>query len=734
MIRARFIAGAACLISLWGHGLRAQEHGVPEHGAQEHGAQDPGPPSFALPPPSTLSFYGAPGLMDMPTGEMMPDAQFGATLGGFAGQWRYTLTFQGLPWVSGSFRYNGIRDLNLFGFRTYYDRSFDARFRLRRESRYWPAVALGLQDFAGTGIYSGEYVVATKTFAVPGLGAASLPGRLKITAGLGWGRLGSYRSIGSIGRRPAFNPGSTGGQLSYDQWFRGPFAPFGGIEWQPDDRWGVKFEYSSDAYVTETRTSSVFERRSPFNFGVEYQVSPRTRLGLYYMYGTELGFSAQIQLNPGDTPVKLAVAAPQPLAVRPPRQVQPAAWGTEWVTVPGRPAELRDALDAALKGQGLILETLTISANEAELRFRNPNYHSFTLAAGRAARAMAAVLPASVETFHLVPVSQGMALSRVTIRRTDLETLEFDGNAADALGAVAGISDAPPLSGRALPAEGLYPDKSWALSPYFFPSYFDPAKPVRMDVGIALHGAWRPAPGWLVSGRIWHRLAGNVAGSPRSGSRLPPVRTEVPLYAQADTTLHDLFVSYQWRPWADLYGRVTAGLFEPMYGGISGELLWKPVASRLALGVELNHVRKRDYDQRLDFLDYTVTTGHASAYYEFGPGLIGQVDVGRYLAGDVGATFAIDRVFNNGWSVGGFFTKTNVSARDFGEGSFDKGIRFTIPLTWFLGHETRQATGLAIRPITRDGGARVDVPGRLYPQVRAAHAKALSESWSRAWE
>ena len=112
MIRARFIAGAACLISLWGHGLRAQEHGVPEHGAQEHGAQDPGPPSFALPPPSTLSFYGAPGLMDMPTGEMMPDAQFGATLGGFAGQWRYTLTFQGLPWVSGSFRYNGIRDLN----------------------------------------------------------------------------------------------------------------------------------------------------------------------------------------------------------------------------------------------------------------------------------------------------------------------------------------------------------------------------------------------------------------------------------------------------------------------------------------------------------------------------------------------------------------------------------------------------------------------------------------------
>ena len=108
--------------------------------------------------------------------------------------------------------------------------------------------------------------------------------------------------------------------------------------------------------------------------------------------------------------------------------------------------------------------------------------------------------------------------------------------------------------------------------------------------------------------------------------------------------------------------------------------------------------------------------------------------MGRYLAGDIGATFSIDRVFNNGWSVGGFFTRTNVSAAEFGEGSFDKGIRFTIPVTWFLGSPSQRSVGTTIRPIQRDGGARVHVPGRLYEQVRGAHRNVLSEQWPRFWE
>jgi len=75
-----------------------------------------------------------------------------------------------------------------------------------------------------------------------------------------------------------------------------------------------------------------------------------------------------------------------------------------------------------------------------------------------------------------------------------------------------------------------------------------------------------------------------------------------------------------------------------------------------------------------------------------------------------------------------------VSSQEFGEGSFDKGIRFSMPLNWFLGKPSRKRMGLTIRPIQRDGGARVHVPGRLYGQVRNAHQKALSDGWPRFWE
>ena len=696
-------------------------------------AQEGEPSLVALPPPS-LNFYGSPGVIDMPSADMLPDGQFAPSLSSFGGQTRFNFTFQATPWMSASFRYNAIRNWNLYGFPTYYDRGFDVRFRLFKERPNLPGVTLGLQDFAGTGVYSAEYIVATKTFETPAWGASRLPGRLKISAGLGWGRLGSYGSIGSFGERPTFDGNTSGGALAYDQWFRGPFAPFGGIEWQVNDRLGLKLEYSSDAYITETQTTSVFQHKSPINLGVEYQVTPRTRLGAYYLYGSEIGISAQIQINPRHPPTLMAVPAPQPVRQRPERSQQPEVWGTGWAESESAALSLRDQLGPLLKEDGLVLESLDVAPDRVELRFRNLRYMTNPIALGRAARALARVMPASVETFRLVLVSNGMGLSTTTIRRSDLEALETDANSTDAILAVTGISDTPQIADTAVPGPDLYPDLGWSLAPYFAPAYFDPQQPIRMDVGVDLDVTYRPVPGWVISGKLRQRLAGNVKNGRVSSSALPPVRTDQALYAQYSTTLNNLYVARYWRAGADLYARASAGYFEYGYGGVSTELLWKPVNSQLALGLEANYAIKRDYDQRLGFLDYRVFTGHASAYMDFDNGFHAQVDVGRYLAGDVGATFAMDRVFDNGWSVGGFFTLTNVSAEDFGEGSFDKGIRLNIPLGWFLGFPSRQSVGTMIRPIQRDGGARMYVPGRLYGQIRGAHQKALRDQWSGFWE
>ncbi|WP_299367106.1 YjbH domain-containing protein [uncultured Tateyamaria sp.] len=718
--KARLLATACCL-----------SIGVTATIAQAQGRADK--PKVVTSAPS-LNFYGVPGIVDLPSGEALPDGNLAIGVSNFGGQTRTNLTFQFSPRISATFRYIGIQDWNSDGFDTYRDRSFDVRYLLFKESRFRPAVTVGLQDFAGTGIYAAEYLVATKNFKRP----FRLPGKIKVTGGLGWGRLGSLGSIGSLsgGVRPVFNPNDTGGEPATDQWFRGPVSPFAGVEWQVNDRLGLKAEYSSDAYTAET-SRGVFSRDSRLNFGVEYQLNNNLRVGGYWLYGSEIGLNAQFQFNPKTPAAPYTVSGPRPVIVRPSRASNPAAYDTAWASAQSAPVVIRDAVQPELRENGIRLETLSTTGTRAEARVSSISYDNHAIVVGRTARALARILPPSVETFDITLMNNGLALSTVTISRRDIETLEFQPDAANLLLSKAVISDAAPQpAANAVKVDDVHPRFSWSLGPYFRPSYFDPDEPLRYDAGIAAEARYRFAPGWLVAGEVRHRLTGTITDSTRlSNSVLPRVRTDAILYARAaDTTIENLYVSKQWKPGKSTYARVTAGYLEQMFGGVSAELLWKPSGNRLALGVEANYARQRDFDQAFGFQDYSVATGHVSAYYEFGKGYYGQLDVGRYLAGDVGATVSLEREFENGWRVGGFFTLTDVSAAEFGEGSFDKGITLTVPVSWFIGRPSRQSVSTTIRPIQRDGGARLNVPGRLYGQVRDGHVSDLTGDWGRVWE
>ncbi|MFL4472279.1 YjbH domain-containing protein [Tateyamaria armeniaca] len=228
-------------------------------------------------------------------------------------------------------------------------------------------------------------------------------------------------------------------------------------------------------------------------------------------------------------------------------------------------------------------------------------------------------------------------------------------------------------------------------------------------------------------------LDGNIDDATRqSNSVIQRVRSDSVLYAQeSEFEINRLTAEYMWRPGDDMFARVTGGYLENMFAGVSGELLWYPIDSRLALGVEINYAKQRDFDMLFGLQDYDVITGHASAYYDFGNGFITQIDVGRYLAGDWGATFSLDREFNNGFRIGGYFTLTDVSFDDFGEGSFDKGIRFTVPVSWLTGRPSRSVYSETIQPVLRDGGARLNVANRLYGVTREYRAQGLSDGWGR---
>ena len=679
----------------------------------------------------TLNYMGVPGILDMPTAHPMHDGDISASVSAMGSHTqRYVLNFQITPRLSGVFRYAHIE--GYLDNPDYYDRSFDLRYQITEETATLPALAVGLQDFGGTGIYSSEYLVATKTF-----------GRLRATAGLGWGRLGSYNGftnpLGILSSSLEDDVDRGGGldqtgKVNLDQWFRGDAALFGGLQYQVNDRLVLSAEYSSDNYDSERRPGYVdFDRNSPVNVGLTYRFASGVDLNAAYLYGSTFALGVSYTYNPNSSVRKPSgeEAAPTPVYLRPAGSAADLGWTAQsYVAI-----VLRDSVAAQLDGLGLVLETMSVSPDRTEIRFRNPTYPYPAQALGRVARELSRIMPASVEIFDLVLVTaNGLPASRVTIRRSDLEDLEFAPDGSWQSYARAQITDTeasptrPDLRGPATPSF------TWGLGPYLESSYFDPREPIRINAGLALRARYEPSPGWVLGGQIRHKLTGNIGDSYQSDSVLPRVRSDAAIYAEeAETALTSLTAARYFRPGEDLYGRVTVGYLEPMFAGLSGEVLWKPVGSRLAFGAELNYAKQRDYDQQFGLRDYDTVTGHVSAYYEGEGGFLYQVDAGRYLAEDWGTTLSVDREFNNGVRLGAFATFTDVSFDDFGEGSFDKGIRVTVPLSLISGRPSKEAISRTIRPVLRDGGARLAVGGRLYEGIRDYHQESLENSWGRFW-
>jgi len=175
------------------------------------------------------------------------------------------------------------------------------------------------------------------------------------------------------------------------------------------------------------------------------------------------------------------------------------------------------------------------------------------------------------------------------------------------------------------------------------------------------------------------------------------------------------------------YVSAYGGMLESMYGGVGAEWLYHPWQSRLSFGVDVNHVRQRDFRQNLAFRDYGINTGHATVYWDTGwRDLQVKLSAGRYLAGDVGATLDVRRVFTNGVAAGAWATKTDVSAQQFGEGSFDKGLYVTIPFDVLLPKSTVGSGNIIWNPLTRDGGARLSRRFTLDDLTRQRDYRALS--------
>jgi hypothetical protein len=356
---------------------------------------------------------------------------------------------------------------------------------------------------------------------------------------------------------------------------------------------------------------------------------------------------------------------------------------------------------------------------------------------GRTARIIANNIPSEIEEISVVSLSGGMEMSKITLLRSDLENAVNDEGSPEEIWARGKIEPGKP--GILLPDNAIY---NWRRYPRV---QFSVAPRLRSHVG---------GPDQFILYQLWGAISGNISFwrglelsalvgvdfynnfdkiSLASDSVLPHVRSDIKDYLQQGATnLIRLQLNYMFSPMREFYARGSWGIFEEMYGGYGGELLYRPIHSRLAIGLEWYKAKKRDFDQRFTYQDYKIVTSHLSAYYEWPKyDLVSIASFGQYLAGDIGSTFSVSRQFKGGVSIGMWATFTDVSAEDFGEGSFDKGFSVTVPFDLFFSKTSTKTGSFAFRPLTRDGGQKIGIGPRLYDVTGASSNRAIMHDWDR---
>ncbi len=331
-------------------------------------------------------------------------------------------------------------------------------------------------------------------------------------------------------------------------------------------------------------------------------------------------------------------------------------------------------------------------------------------------------LPADFEEFRLIAVGSGVPQQEFDVLRAPAErNLEQEGSLSLWDGPT--IQKDAPINNPILEGADLqsYPRFSWNVFPQFrHRSCLTRTIPFAVQLLAGGFASFQPLPGLFFNLEAELNVWDNFNINRPSDSVLPHVRTDfVKYFTDGKNGIGEMDSQYRFRLSPTVYGSAKAGYLESMFAGAGGEVLWRPTGQRWALGIDAYEVWQRNFDRLFGLQAYKTFTGHISLYYQ-APwyNLNFALRAGQYLAGDRGITVEVTRRFKTGIEIGAFATKTNVSAAQFGEGSFDKGIIIRIPLDWIAPIETQSLVGLDLRPTQRDGGQRLAGDATLWDETR----------------
>jgi hypothetical protein len=651
-------------------------------------------------------------------------------------------------WVEVAYQYTDVNNAlyslteSFSGNQTYKDKGFDIKIRILEEGKTLPQIALGLRDFAGTGVFSAEYFVASKMFYSKNF-------IYDFSLGLGWGAL-SHQDFSNpltkisddFNTRSGPASDTQGGEISYGKFFSGDMGIFGGAEIFLPNAKGLrlKIEYDGTDYTQEGfpfgRESSrfAFEAVKPsesrLNYGLVFPITKSLHLKASYAKGNtfNLGFSLS-----GFWGKKNPITKKRDpfLEIKNSDIIKEVTSRDDLLLYRASLTELRK--------QKLYLQTANRDKDTFELSYSQGKFRDISRATGRVARTLDAIAPEEITQFKIIDDNAGMFLNQITIDREAFKKYEKD-NLYNLTKNYIQVDEvrAKDKEHFSYKPSGGYPTHFFNISPNLRSQiggpdgfYFG-----ELSIGFSSELKFARNISMISEGQIG--LGNNFDTLKlKSDSVLPHVRSDIVLYLKEsqDYNLRRLQLNIFNNPLKNIYTKLTAGILEDMFVGGGGEILYKPFSKNYAIGLDAWAVRQRDYNMMFDLLDYKTITGHASFYYkEPNTNILFTLKGGKYLAKDSGFTFDISRTFPSGLQIGGFFSLTDISKAEFGEGSFDKGFYFHIPVEIFFDKFTRGYTSFGMKPLTRDGAAILAPSFSLYGVTYEAQDIHINNNWSDLYD
>jgi hypothetical protein len=672
---------------------------------------------------SSPSNYGNTGLLEIPNARFMEQASLRFNFSSSFPNEFTTITASPFTWMEASYRYVEVKNQK-YGpssyskNQSYKDKAFDLKVRLLNERYYLPGVALGLRDLAGTGVFSSEYIVATKSL-----------GDFDITAGIGWGLLGSDNSI----RNPFISLDSSfktrsgnidqGGDFKYSSWFSGPAGVFGGVEYNLR-KYGLKLIAEYDSSDPQMNPSNPMIVKNKLNLGLNYHLSDSFQLGMSFDRGTNFRLSFALKGN------FYADTIPKPR----PKNVVSLNYEQKKKIIKD-PGIFYRSLNKSLRDEIIFIQSASLKNEEVSVAIGSNRFSSLPRMAGRSAAIVSALAPDDINKINIHVMNGDFEVATFIINREKFDAAKkYKGSVAEILknSNLESNSNTPLILDSSFNPTINFPEFSWTMSPalkhqiggpegfYLGQLFWKTDTTIKFRRNLSLYTSF---------GVNLYDTFNNLINT--SASSIPHVRSDIQDYlSEGKNNLQRMQLEYMFSPYKDLYIRADFGLLEEMFGGLGGELLYRPFTKNYSLGFSLHRVKQRGYKQRFSFKEYETTTGHASLYYDLPMGITAHASLGKYLAGDKGGTLDLSRRFHSGFTLGIFATQTNLSAVEFGEGSFDKGFYFSIPTSLFYSDFRTGNISFGLHPLTKDGGSFLIQHHSLFSILGDSNYHSILRDWN----